>query len=135
MTQQQTRYVSGRVEQDVLVLTISVSKIQGEEVADAIRLEMLHELESTGLRSVVVDFQHAQYVSSTAFRPLLALRRRLHELGGGRVVLCGLSSVVGDVFYTTRMVDPTGSVTALFDMEADVPAAVARLTGPPPPRG
>lgn len=131
MTEPQARHLNTRVEQGVLVLTITDSKIQGEEVADALRMEMLRALETSGLRKVVVDFQHAQYVSSTAFRPLLALRRRIQELGGGRVVLCGLSSVVGDVFYTTRMVDPTGTVTALFDLEADVPAAVARLNQPP----
>lgn len=123
-------HIETAIEQDVLVITITVTRIQSEDVAEALRGEMLAAVDGTGLRKVVVDFRNAQYLSSTAFRPLLSLRRKLQE-EGGQVILCGLTSAIGDVFYTTRMIDPSGTVTAVFEMQPDVAAAVAYLTAAP----
>jgi anti-anti-sigma factor len=123
-------YIKSSTEQGVVVITVTEPRLQSDDVAEALRQEMLAAVTRSGLRKVVVNFQHVKYVSSSAFRPLLSLRRKLHE-EGGQVVLCGLTSAVGDIFYTTRMVDPNGSPRVLFDMETDVPAAVARLNRPP----
>jgi anti-anti-sigma regulatory factor len=70
--------------------------------------------------------QKVKILSSVAFRPLLRLRSKLQE-SGGQVILCGLTPVVGDIFYTTKMLSPGGSYQALFQIEADVAAAVNRL--------
>jgi anti-anti-sigma factor len=113
-------------DQGILVLTITEPRVQGEEVAEILRQEMLAALERSGARQVVVDFQHALYISSAAFRPLLSLRRKLQETNG-RIVLCGLSKAIGDVFYTTQMISDTGSVAPLFEMQKDVPSAIAHL--------
>jgi len=126
MSAQDYHHLTAGIEQGVLVLTITEAKVQGDQIAEALRQEMLTALAHSGLGKVVVDFRHAEYISSAAFRPLLALRRQLQE-AGGRLLLCGLSSVVGDVFHTTRMIDAGGSVTPMFEMETDVVAAVARL--------
>ncbi len=126
-----SRYLISRTEQGVLVLSITATSVEGEEVPEALRQEMLAAVERARAGKVVVDFQRTQYISSAAFRPLLALRRKLQE-AGGRLVVCGLNPVVGDVFYTTRMINAGASVSAPFDMESDVPAAVARLCGDAP---
>lgn len=130
MGEEPERHLRSCVEQGVLILTITEAKIQSDDIADALRQEMLAAVARTGVRKVVIDFRHAQYLSSTAFRPLLSLRRKLQE-DGGQIVLCGLSSVVGDIFYTTRMIDPSGSVKAVFDMQPDVAAAIAFLNQAP----
>ncbi len=39
------------------------------------------------------------------------------------MILCGLTPAVGDIFYTTKMLSPSGSLDAPFHMEADVAAA------------
>ena len=110
------------------MLTITDKQVEGEEVPEALREEIMAALEQTGVRSVVVNFANTQLISSAAFRPLLALRRKLLQ-DGGRLVLCGLTKVVGDVFFTTRMVDATGSSSAPFELKDDVPSAVAYLNG------
>jgi anti-anti-sigma regulatory factor len=74
----------------------------------------------------VLDFQGVTYLSSVAFRPLLSLHRKLKERGG-RLVLCGMSERVAEVFYVTRLVSAAGTPAAPFDLQADVPAAVASL--------
>jgi anti-anti-sigma factor len=123
------RYVEAREQQGVLVLTIALSQIEGEVVSDALRQEMLAAIAATGQQRVVVDFRNLKYISSVAFRPLLSLRRKLKEVNG-KLILCGLSKAVGDVFYTTRLIGTSGEVSAPFEMQPDVESAVARLLNP-----
>lgn len=119
-------HLTTSLQEGVLVLTITDRQVEGEEVPEAIRQEMLSAVEQTGVTKVVVNFANTRLISSAAFRPLLAVRRKLLE-SGGRLVLCGLSPVIGDVFYTTRMMDATGSASAPFELKDDVPSAVAYL--------
>ena len=126
MPESATRHLQVRQEDGVLVLTITDVRVEGEDAAEALRQEMLAAVAEAGADKVVVNFQHTRYISSAAFRPLLSLRRRLQE-ANGRLMICGLNPVVGDVFYTTKMVSPDGSSVAVFEMEPTVAAAVARL--------
>ena len=125
-------YMTSRVEGDILILTLTEPKIQGEGIAETLRQDMVGALDAARVTKVIIDFQHAQYISSAAFRPLLALRRKLQDRGG-RIVLCGLSPVIGDVFYTTRMVGDDGSIKPLFEMKADVASAMEHLSAAPGP--
>ena len=134
MPEVRTTYVTSRIDQEVQVLTFTTKHIQDEKTADAILLELLELIEHNRSRKVVIDLQNIKYISSVAFRPLLNIRRKLHEMGG-RLVLCGLSSVVGDVFYTTKLVSADGSFAAPFELEPDATAAIARLNSDEaPPR-
>ncbi len=129
MAEPQARHLKSSLEQGVLVLTLTTARIEGEAVADALLQDMLAALPATETPKVVVDFQLTHYLSSVAFRALLGFRRRVLE-SGGKLVLCGLNPVIGDVFFTTRMISTDPQTTAPFVMEADVPAAVARLVRP-----
>jgi anti-anti-sigma factor len=126
MSEPPLRHTTIRTEQGVLVLTITAMELQTEPTADTLLQEMLAAVEQHAAGRVVIDLQNIKYISSVAFRPFLFLRRKLQETGG-RMILCGLSSVVGDVFYTTRMVSRDGSFAAPFEMEADAAAAIVRL--------
>jgi anti-sigma B factor antagonist len=120
-------YLNSRTEGNVLVITINCPQLQDEKTAQTIQDELLAARSQSGLINVVVDLSNIRYISSVAFRPFLRMRRELQEIGG-RLILCGLTRIVGDVFYTTRLVSTDGSFVAPFEMAADVPAAVARLT-------
>jgi anti-anti-sigma factor len=129
MAEPHYRHLECRTEQGVLVILITEPKVQGEQVAEELRDEMLAALAVSGVSKVAVDFRNVQYISSTAFRPLLAVRRNLQETGG-RIILCGLTKVIGDVFYTTRMIGSDGVMKAIFEMEPDEARAVAALNQP-----
>jgi anti-anti-sigma factor len=123
------RHLKSAIENDVLVLSIVDAQLQDEQVANALLQESLQIIQETGAKKVVFDFQKLKYMSSVAFRPFLSLRRTLNE-AGGRLVLCGLSNAVGDIFYTTKLVSSSGSMAAPFEMAPDVKTAVARLNNP-----
>jgi anti-anti-sigma factor len=109
-----------------IVLTITESQLQGDPISDRLRADLLGALERSGARHVVLDFQRIVFVSSVAFRPLLSLHRKLKEQGG-RLVLCGMNERVAEVFHVTRLVSTTSTSAAPFELQADVPAAIASL--------
>jgi anti-anti-sigma factor len=116
-------------EDDVLVLTIAVEQVEGDTVSLALQREFLGATTAAGTNRVIVDFQNVRYISSVAFSPLLALRRHLNG-ANGRLIVCGVNKMVGDIFYTTKMIDPTGKMGAPFEMRPDVPAALAAMKSP-----
>jgi anti-anti-sigma factor len=126
MAEPQYLHLTGRLDQDVLVLTITDTELQNEKLADALLHELLDAVTQFAAHKIVIDMQRLKYISSVAFRPLLRLRGRLKETGG-RMILCGLTPVVGDIFYTTKMLSPSGSFEAPFQMEADVASAIGQL--------
>jgi anti-anti-sigma factor len=114
------------VDQSVLVLAVTQQSIQGEEAAQQLGDEMQRALESAGVNRVVVDLQHVRYLSSVAFWPLLSLRRQLLN-AGGRMIICGLSEDLEDLFMTTKMISTGGAVDAPFEVAPDAAAALAKM--------
>jgi anti-anti-sigma factor len=119
------------LDRGVLVLAVTRKSIEGDEVADALRQELLDAVERGGSGKVAIDLSQVRYLSSIAFWPLLSLRRRLQDQGG-RLIICGLTATVADIFETTRMISSTGSADAPFEVAADRAEAVVRLAGPAP---
>jgi len=109
-----------------IVLAITETQLQGDPISEQLRAELLAALERSGARNVVLDFQNITFVSSVAFRPLLSLHRRLKEQGG-RLILCGMTERVAEVFQVTRLVSTTGASAAPFELQKDASAAIASL--------
>ena len=126
MAEPHYHHLTASVDQGVLVLRITESELQGDRLADALGEELLDAAARFAGHKIVVDMQRLNYISSVAFRPLLRLRNKLQEVGG-RMLLCGLTPVVGDIFYTTKMLNKSGVFEAPFQTEADVATAVERL--------
>lgn len=110
----------------VVVLRIEQEQVMGDTLADALREEMTTIYRQTRAVHVVIDFSHVKYLASSGFRPLLTLIREVRQRGG-RMLLCGLTEDVQDVFSITRLVSSAGSAPATFEAYPDVPTAVAAL--------
>lgn len=123
-----TAYLESAVESGVLVLTVTRRQIEGEDVATDLKDELDSAVTRHAAKLVVLDLSRCRYVSSIAFWPLLALRRRLADQEG-RLIICGLTGPVYDVFATTKMVSSSGTTAAPFEMAPDRSSAIARLTG------
>jgi len=113
-------------EDDILVLTVTTRQLEGEATAMRLKEELTKVVEASGLVRVVLDLKSTRYLSSIAFWPLLALRKYLAQRQG-RLVLCGLTGAVADVFLSTKMISSAGSADAPFEVAADREAAIARL--------
>src|SRR5437764_770230 len=121
------RHLKERLEQQILVLTVTSSQLRGDELADELGAELLDAVARHNADRVVLDLGAVQYLSSVIFRPLLQLHAKMKEVQG-RVVLCCLSEVVAEVLQLTRMVSSSGSHPAPFEQQPDVAAAIASLS-------
>lgn len=120
----------------IAVLRIEPSQLIGDAFADQLREEFLAARRAIDARNVVVDFQQVTYLSSASFRPLLSLLREVRGQGG-RLVLCNLQPYVHEVFSVTRLISSHGTTPAAFEVQPDLPAAIASLIAsvfPPQPR-
>ena len=129
MSQPRYRHLQTKSEQGVLVLTPTPSRLEGDEMAQNLVEDTQAAVAHAEAKKVVVNLEHVEYLTSANFRPLLALRKKLKEVGG-RMALCGLSEVVVEMFKTTRLI---GSEGAFFEVQPDVEAAVASLLRDPSP--
>jgi len=128
MAEAQQLRVQSRLDQGVLVLTFLDRSIHTDTLAETLRDQLLDAVATTRSSMVVLDFRNVEYLSSAGFRPLLSLRRKLHE-SGGRLILCNLHPDVANVFRITRLISTSKSAAAPFEQADDLPAALTHLLG------
>jgi anti-anti-sigma factor len=114
------------MEAGILVVILKDQKIQGDDLGDLLRQEMLEAVQSYNANQLVIDFQNVAYLSTAGFRPLLSLHRKLHETRG-RMIFCNLRPETMEVFVVTRLISPTRVPTAPFEAADDLAEALARF--------
>ena len=120
-------YLKARTEQGALVLTITAAQMRGDGLAHALGKQLLEAVPQAGAPpNVVLDLKPVVSLSSEAFRPLLSVRRHVQE-AGGRLVLCNLSPGVARALQTTRLLSTNRTSPVAFEVQPDVPAALASL--------
>ena len=125
MTEPTYDHLQWHLEQGVLVLTLLEAELRTDALVDAVREELFDAVSRHSAGQVVLDLQRVRYLASAGFQPLLSLHHKLQQ-EGSRLVLCGLSPILSEVFRVTRLVR-SGGTGAPFESEPDVAAAVARL--------
>lgn len=121
------RYLRYRDENGVLVVTPTPAQLRDEDLANAVREDLIDLVSSRGPAKVVLDLQCLQEMSSVGLWPLLRLHHRLKEQGGN-VVLCNVQPGVAEVLHATRLVSSSGAAAAPFEDVPDEAAALARLS-------
>jgi len=120
------RHHTGRHEQGHLVLTLTESKLQGDQLADALNDAMLATVAAANAGKVILDMGQVEIIGTACLRPLLNLRNQLHAKGG-RFILCNLNPLVAEVLNVTRLTSTTGTGPVPLESAKDVAAAHATL--------
>jgi anti-anti-sigma factor len=110
----------------LVVVKVTEAQIRGDNLSDALRDELLAVATQTQAVYVVLDFQTVTFLGSTGIRPLLSLNRYLHTRGG-RLILCNLNDNIREVFEQTRLISTGGSTHVVFEVQPDVPTAIAAV--------
>src|SRR3954447_15189828 len=110
MTDTQYRYLKVRVDQGVLVMSLTPHALRSSEfqLMDELRDEMLSAAGKIKVDKVVVDLAEVDELGSAGFRPLLSLRKKLHDTKS-ELLLCGMQPHVREVFLVTHLIDNEGS--------------------------
>ena len=125
MTKNELRFASGSVHGGVLVITILVERIRDAETSYALRDEILSLIDGATVGHVVFDLRRVTFMGSAGFLAFLAVRRHLEV---GRIVFCNISRPVRDMFEVCRLISKDPSMTAVFEADDTLEAALARLS-------
>src|SRR5262245_1436307 len=127
MAEPRYRYLKSTIQQGILVLTPTDRRLEGDETAHAMLLEIKSAVAHAGVNKLIINLEHVDYLTSAIFRPFLAIRKQLLA-ENGRLIFCNLSSVVHDTFNITQMI-PSG----YFQAEPDLDAALKCMCLDPAP--
>jgi anti-anti-sigma factor len=123
----ENRYVTVQESGEVVILSIGLARIKDFEVAEAIGKALISAALQKPAPKVVVDLSQLEYMSSVGYGPFLSLRAAIQD-AGGRLVLCGLSPVIKQLFEATRLLINPHSPGSLFEFTDTVPAAAALIS-------
>ncbi len=127
MAESRFQHLQHFVDQDVLVLMLTLSELSDDDTTDKLRQEMQNAVAAAGAKRVVVDLQRTSYIASPGIRALLGFRRHFVEQGG-RLILCHVNDLIHDVLNTARLIGATGSSPpVLFETAPDRASGIAYL--------
>jgi anti-anti-sigma factor len=110
--------------EEVVVLTIRLERVANYDLAQGMERELLAAVEGAPAPKVVVDLRHLVYMSSVGYGPFISLRVLVRD-AGGRLVLCGLSPVLKEMFDATRLLINPRSPKSLFEFADSLEGAIA----------
>ncbi|GIW79838.1 MAG: hypothetical protein KatS3mg105_1645 [Gemmatales bacterium] len=119
-------YLKREVDRGVVVLTLLTPQLQSDELAKSVHQELMLSVASIDEPRVVLDFEAVKTISATGLRSILNFRKYIRQRQG-RLLLCGLSFEVADVFFTTRVVSTSTSSIIPFAISPDKATAVSHL--------
>jgi anti-anti-sigma factor len=76
----------------------------------------------TGIRTLLIDLQQVEYLTSAGFRALIAVKRQA-ERASVELALCGLNEMVHDLFEV-------GGLLGSFSIHPDATSALASVAKP-----
>ena len=88
----------------VVVAIMVRSSLSEEDTIEEFGSELNQLVDNYGCRWLVLDLGQVSLLTSSAVGKLIVLHRCLHRRNG-RLVICGINSVITDVFQTAKLND------------------------------
>jgi len=101
-TSSQAHYLDIEQVGDVTVVKVLPAQILEEQVAQSIADQLAALVEKEGCRQLVLNFANVRIMTSTMLAKLLALRKKVHALGG-RLALCETNPELDEVFEALHL--------------------------------
>ena len=87
---------------DIAVVNFVDKKILDEQNIQMIADDLFRLVDELGRRKVLLNFSNVEFMSSAALGKLIRLHQRLHSIGG-KLVLCGISKSILEIFEITKL--------------------------------
>lgn len=107
--------VACSLEGTALVVDVLPEQLRDFSVVQALREGVIAAIEQTKVKHVVIDLSRVKHIGSVAFLAFLAIRR---QSGIDRIVLCGLSEFVQELFRMCKLIASSDGKNAPFEQAA-----------------
>lgn len=125
MTSPNYRHIKPTVHGANLVVVIQEKSLRDTSTCYAIRDEIIAAIDSAGATNLVLDMTHIEFVGSVGLLAFLGARRRLPA---GRIILCGMSRNVREVFRVCALISSDAEKPGPFETAETEASAFAALT-------
>ena len=116
---QKNRYYRVEEQGDTIIAQIVDPNLQGDALAECLRLELLQIVAERSPKLVVIDFQNVKLVSSLAIASLLTVNQRLASMGV-YLKMCSMNESLRHLFRTLRL---DGSLFKIYATMSDALSA------------
>lgn len=87
---------------DVTVVQFVDRKILDEQNIQTIGEQLFGLVDEEGWKQILLNFANVEYLSSAALGKLITLNKKVQQ-AGGKLVLCGISPQIIEVFEITKL--------------------------------
>lgn len=87
---------------DIAVVQFVDKKILDEQNIQMIGDDLFRLVDELGRRKILLNFANVEFMSSAALGKLIRLHQRLQQ-AGGKLVLCGISNSILEIFVITKL--------------------------------
>lgn len=109
----------------VALVSLAESSVVAPQLIDSIKRELFALVDEENCKTIVLDLQKVQYLSSSALGVLIPLHGKLQTLKG-RLILCSVNSDIMKVFEITKLnklfIFKNTTSDALAELGVDQPA-------------
>ena len=124
------RHIGASATDEVLVLTIEDEQIKDSIVAQELRYELVHALNSRKATRVVIDLQNVTFITSLACVAFIAVKQAMKSTEG-RVALCNMSDFIKKLFNAKRLLTRSpNSGKIAFEGAETLQDAIEMLSSP-----
>ena len=115
----------GTVQGSVLAVSILLDQVREAKVAYDLRDDIIALMNKERPTGIVIDLAKVNFIGSVGFLAFLGVRR---QLGGGRIVLCNLSTPLREMFSVCRLIATDPNTAAPFETANTTAEALAQLS-------
>lgn len=112
-------YLTLEEQQGAVVAAVNVPRLTDEDNIDQLGQEMFALAEQFNFRSVVLNIESVEYLTSAVLGKMISLHRKLHRYEG-KLVICGVCTAVAEILKSSRLEE-------YFNIASDVDAAIQML--------
>ncbi len=104
--------VTSQQQGDIAVFHIQQTELRDADTAYRLRDAMVGQIDATEAEHAVIDLSNVQFVGSIGFLAFMSMKRRL---SGGKIVLCGLSPTVREMFQVCGLLGDNLNAAAFLE--------------------
>ncbi|MBP87155.1 MAG: hypothetical protein CMJ64_10625 [Planctomycetaceae bacterium] len=124
------RHIGASTTDGVLVLTIEDEQIKDSLVAQELRYELVHAMNSRQSVLIVIDLRNVTFITSLACVAFIAVKQSMKS-NDGRVALCNMSDFLKKLFNAKRLLTRSpNSGNVAFEAAGTLQEAIDMLSSP-----
>jgi len=116
------------IENNDIVVSILAESVREATIAYQLRDDIIALIKQSNPTNIAIDLAKVKLIGSVGFLAFLGVRR---HLGGGRIILYGLSDPIRDMFAACRLIPAGTNATAPFELALSREESLARLAMSP----